>query len=57
MLKPNRKSSRRDFLKKGSAVVAAMGATPRALNAQTMDEEHSGFRFAASSPLQKTQYP
>ena len=39
MLKPNRKSSRRDFLKKGSAVVAAMGATPRALNAQTMDEE------------------
>ena len=37
MLKPNRKSSRRDFLKKGSAVVAAMGATPRALNAQTMD--------------------
>ena len=39
MMKPNRKSSRRDFLKKGSAVVAAMGATPRALNAQTMDEE------------------
>ena len=38
-MKPNRKSSRRDFLKKGSAVVAAMGATPRALNAQTMDEE------------------
>ena len=39
MLKPNRKNSRRDFLKKGSAVLAAMGTTPRTLNAQSMDEE------------------
>ena len=39
MLKPNLKSSRRDFLKKGSAVLAAIGTTPRALNAQSMDEE------------------
>ena len=39
MLKPNRKSSRRDFLKKGSAVLAAIGTTPRTLNAQSMDEE------------------
>ena len=39
MLKPNLKSSRRDFLKKGSAVLATIGTTPRALNAQSMDEE------------------
>ncbi|MEC8454909.1 MAG: aminotransferase class V-fold PLP-dependent enzyme, partial [Pseudomonadota bacterium] len=39
MLKPNLKSSRRDFLKKGSTVLAAIGTTPRALNAQSMDEE------------------
>ncbi|MEC7079374.1 MAG: aminotransferase class V-fold PLP-dependent enzyme, partial [Pseudomonadota bacterium] len=39
MLKPNLKSNRRDFLKKGSAVLAAIGTTPRALNAQSMDEE------------------
>ena len=39
MLKPNLKSSRRDFLKKGSAVLAAIGTTPSALKAQSMDEE------------------
>ena len=39
MMKPDRKSSRRDFLKKGSAVLATLGATPAALNAQKMDEE------------------
>ena len=39
MLKPNRKSSRRAFLKKGSAVLAAFGTTPRTLDAQSMDEE------------------
>ena len=39
MLKPNLKSSRRDFLKKGSAVLAAIGPTPRALSAQSTDEE------------------
>ena len=38
-MKPDRKSSRRDFLKKGSAVLATLGATPAALNAQKMDEE------------------
>ena len=39
MLKPNLKSSRRDFLKKGSAVLAAIGTSPSALKAQSMDEE------------------
>ena len=39
MLKPNLKSSRRDFLKKGSAVLAAIGTSPSALEAQSMDEE------------------
>ena len=38
MLKPNLKSSRRDFLKKGSAVLAAIGTSPT-LKAQSMDEE------------------
>ena len=39
MPKPSKKNSRRDFLKKSSAFLAAMGATPNTLHAQIGDEE------------------
>ena len=57
MLTPNRKSSRRDFLKKGSAVLAAMGTTHRALNAQSMDEETFWFQVRSQFAFTENAVP